>query len=85
MTRLIKPLTLGLEGAATEKTYLEQMQLISALKCKMLLKGDHIVKTRDSTVEENWKQGDCGGILLYVMFSDAYFSQSRLLPSCVLT
>lgn len=36
--------------------------------------SDHIVKTRESTVQQNWKQSDCGRILLFVLFSAAHFS-----------
>lgn len=63
---LIKPVTLGLEGAATEQTYLQQRRSICASKCNALLHSDHVVKTRVSTVQQNWKQRDCGGILLFV-------------------
>lgn len=49
----IKTVTLGLEGTGTEQTYLEQRWLISSLKCKTLLNSDHVVKTRDSTVQQD--------------------------------
>lgn len=82
IARLKKPVTLSLEGAATEQPHLEQRWLMSALKYKTLLNSGRIDKRRDATAQQNWKQSSWGGILLLTVFSDAHFSQSRHSPFC---